>query len=325
VTATAVTVRGLSAAYADQRGPVAVLEDLEFELAPGERLAVVGQSGGGKSTLLHVLAGLLAPTSGEVRIGVSAGGDALSCVDAAVGAAGPAIGAGVAGRAASPTGRAASPAAYMFQHDLLLAWKTVLDNVVFAAEMAARGSCARAARASLRAQAADMLEEFGLGGVLNALPSELSGGMRQRVALARTLLLGRGLVLLDEPFGSLDALTRAEMQSWLLDVMATHPATWVLVTHDVREAVLLGDKVAVLAGRPARLEGWVDVPLTAAERRGLAALETGGPLSPAADAGRAGSESAVCPRPSAIDLDAAAHTMAQLAARVRAQLGQRRA
>ena len=96
--------------------------------------------------------------------------------------------------------------------------------------------------------------------------------MRQRVALARTVLMDRGVILLDEPFGSLDAVTRAEMRLWLLDVMAAHPATWVLVTHDVDEAVLLGDQVAVLRGRPARLEGWSPAALSRARRRGLAAV-----------------------------------------------------
>ncbi len=99
--------------------------------------------------------------------------------------------------------------------------------------------------------------------------------MRQRVALARTVLMDRGLILLDEPFGSLDAVTRAEMRLWLLDVMAAHPATWVLVTHDVDEAVLLGDQVAVLRGRPARLEASSPAALSRARRRGIAAVATG--------------------------------------------------
>ncbi len=99
--------------------------------------------------------------------------------------------------------------------------------------------------------------------------------MRQRVALARTVLMDRGLILLDEPFGSLDAVTRAEMRLWLLDVMAAHPATWVLVTHDVDEAVLLGDQVAVMSGRPARLESWAPATLSRARRRRLAAVAAG--------------------------------------------------
>ena len=137
----------------------------------------------------------------------------------------------------------------MFQRDLLLPWKTVLANAVFAAQVAGRAAgTAAAALPTCSARARTILEEFGLGDALEALPRQLSGGMRQRVALARTLVLEAGLVLLDEPFGSLDALTRVELQGWLLDVMEAHPATWVLVTHDVREAVLLGDRVAVLAG-----------------------------------------------------------------------------
>ncbi len=99
--------------------------------------------------------------------------------------------------------------------------------------------------------------------------------MRQRVALARTVLMDRGVILLDEPFGSLDAVTRAEMRLWLLDVMAAHPATWVLVTHDVDEAVLLGDQVAVLRGRPARLEGRSPATLSRARRRRIAAVARG--------------------------------------------------
>ena len=175
----------------------------------------------------------------------------------------------------------------MFQQDLLLPWKTALANAVFAAQVAVPPSAdgdpdaprrrGRAPRAALEARAGAILEEFGLGDVLHLLPRELSGGMRQRVALARTLVLSRGLVLLDEPFGSLDALTRAEMHLWLLEAMATHPATWVLVTHDVHEAVLLGDRVAVLQGRPARLSSSVGVLLDDEERLALARAEAGVP------------------------------------------------
>jgi ABC-type nitrate/sulfonate/bicarbonate transport system ATPase subunit len=258
-----VTLRGLSAAYPQPNGDGPVLAGIELDLAPGERLAVVGASGSGKSTLLHVLAGLLAPSAGAAEID--------GC-DAATG-----------------SGRAA----YMFQGDLLLPWKTVLGNALFAASVArgagavdvrgpARvGRAARATRASRcarEAAARGILEEFGLGDVVDDLPGRLSGGMRQRVALARTLMLGRGLILLDEPFGSLDTLTRAEMQRWLLDVMDAHPATWVLVTHDVREAALLCDHVVVLGGRPARLQYATRIDLSTAERRDLA---TAGPYQPA--------------------------------------------
>ena len=256
MSASAVTVRGLSAGYGSRETPVPVLGPLDFALAPGQRLAVVGESGCGKSTLLHVLAGLLAPPAGEVLV------DGRVVAAADLGAHGA-------------PGCRSGHAAYMFQRDLLLPWKTVLANTVFAAQVAGRAAGGRGSDADVKGRARNILEEFGLEHALESLPRQLSGGMRQRVALARTLMLQSGLVLLDEPFGSLDALTRVELQCWLLDVMEAHPATWVLVTHDVREAVLLGDRVAVLTGRPAVLDGWVSVPFSPEERRGLAGLEAG--------------------------------------------------
>lgn len=243
----AVRVRRLTAGYETAAGQRTVLASIDFDLQPGTCLSVVGPSGCGKSTLLHVLAGLVAPLGGEVSVD---------------------------GRIVSAPGRqgASGHAAYMFQEDLLLPWKSVLANAVFPAQLSSRKGDRARPRAELEERARGLLWEFGLGGRLDALPHELSGGMRQRVALARTLVLSRGLVLLDEPFGSLDALTRADLQGWLLQVMDSHPATWVLVTHDVHEAVLLADRVAVLGGDPARLEGWVEVPVDRECRAG-----TGGP------------------------------------------------
>lgn len=264
--AVSVTVRGLHAGYGGRQGHVPVVADLDIALTPGECLVVVGESGCGKSTLLHLLAGLIAPEAGEVLVD----GHRVAAADFA---------------GDGQPGCSSGHAAYMFQSDLLLPWKSVLGNTMFAAEVARdarRGERGRRPhprgvgrhdRVELEERARTILREFGLSAVFDALPRELSGGMRQRVALARTLVLGRGLILLDEPFGSLDAFTRAELQGWLLDVMDAHPATWVLVTHDVREAVLLGDRVAVLAGRPARVEGLVPVPFDRAARRRLAAPE----------------------------------------------------
>lgn len=231
----------VSLGYPTREGFATVLEGIELHLAPGERLAVVGASGRGKSTLLHALAGLLQPVRGQVYVTAGVAGDVVDV---------PARG----------------RAAYMFQNDLLLPWKPVLANATFAAELALRTGrrwslhgVSREAREVVRERALSLLREFGLEDALHLYPHQLSGGMRQRVALARTLALGRGLILLDEPFGSLDALTRSDLRGWMARVMETHPATWVLVTHDVDEAVHLADRVVVLGGRPAVIRGSVDV------------------------------------------------------------------
>ena len=254
------SVDGLRAGYGD--AGAAVLDGVSFELPPGARLSVVGASGCGKSTLLNVLAGVLAPEAGSVE----AGGRAVAAADL-----------DGSGRPGCRSGHAA----YMFQNDLLLPWRTVLGNATLAAEAGSPGGgrAGRAGRAATEARARAVLAELGLGEMCDARPGQLSGGMRQRAALARTLVAGKGLVLLDEPFGSLDTLTRAEARLWLLEAMRTHPATWVLVTHDVREAVLLGDVVAVLGGRPARLHGRIETGIGEDVRLQLAARDAGSPAA----------------------------------------------
>jgi NitT/TauT family transport system ATP-binding protein len=142
----------------------------------------------------------------------------------------------------------------MPQRDLLLPWRDALGNAALALE------CAGVPAAEARRRAAPLFERFGLAEFEGARPSELSGGMRQRVAFIRTLLPGRPVLLLDEPFASLDAITRAEMQQWLADALASDPRTAVLVTHDVEEAVYLADRVAVLSPRPGRVVAEIDVP-----------------------------------------------------------------
>jgi ABC-type nitrate/sulfonate/bicarbonate transport system ATPase subunit len=148
-----------------------------------------------------------------------------------------------------------APAVLMPQRDLLLPWLSALDNACLALRV--RG----VSRADARSQAAPWLSRFGLGGFERARPAELSGGMRQRVSFLRSLLAGKPVLALDEPFASLDAITRAEMQGWLAQVLAGEPRTVVLVTHDVEEAVVLADRVVVMSGRPGRALASVEVAL----------------------------------------------------------------
>jgi ABC-type nitrate/sulfonate/bicarbonate transport system ATPase subunit len=148
-----------------------------------------------------------------------------------------------------------APAVLMPQRDLLLPWLSALDNAALAPRIAHRS------RTEARRQAAELFVELGLDGFQRARPHELSGGMRQRVAFLRTLLSGKTVLCLDEPFGALDAITRAEMQSWLARALERKPRTVVLVTHDVEEAVLLADRIVVLSPRPGRVIAELEVPL----------------------------------------------------------------
>ncbi len=219
--APAVGISALGHAY----GELEAIAGLDLRVARHEVLGVVGPSGCGKSTLLELIAGLRQPTRGSVE--VAGAGDAR--------------------------GRLAG-CAYMPQRDLLLPWLAAIDNASLA--LRNRG----ASRADARGAAAPLFERFGLAGFERARPAELSGGMRQRVAFLRTLLAGKPVLLLDEPFGALDALTRAEMQEWLAEALAAEPRTTILVTHDVEEALYLCDRVVVLSARPARLVAGLDVP-----------------------------------------------------------------
>src|SRR3954452_1325676 len=219
-------------------GPLEVIERLDIRVRPGEVLGLVGPSGCGKSTLLELVSGLREPTGGEIAVR----GDARS-------------------RARL------DGCAYMPQRDLLLPWLSAIDNASLA--LRNRG----ASRATARRDAHPLFERFGLAGFERTLPTELSGGMRQRVAFLRTLLSGKPVLLLDEPFASLDAITRAEMQEWLAGALATDPRTVVLVTHDVEEPLYLADRVAVLSARPARVVEQLDVPSPRADGRDRAVTE----------------------------------------------------
>jgi ABC-type nitrate/sulfonate/bicarbonate transport system ATPase subunit len=206
-------------------GALAVLADVSVELGAGQLVSLVGPSGCGKSTLLRVLAGLLSPDRGEVLL------DGRR-PDALLGRVG-----------------------YMPQDDLLMPWRTTLGNVTLGLELA--GVARREARARARAE----LARFGLDGFERHWPWTLSGGMRQRAALLRTFLAGRGVLLLDEPFAGLDALTREELREWLLDVWEADRKAILMVTHDVEEALFLSERVYVMSSRPGRIRAVVDVPL----------------------------------------------------------------
>jgi ABC-type nitrate/sulfonate/bicarbonate transport system ATPase subunit len=205
--------------------PLETLIDLSMEVERGSFVSLLGPSGCGKSTLLQVLAGLLVPTSGAVSI-----------------------------EGESTVGRPGL-AAFMPQRDLLLPWRRAEANATLGAEIAG------IPREEARRRAAELYERFGLKGFEHSWPSELSGGMRQRLALLRTFLMPRETLLLDEPFGALDALTRREMQQWLQGVWARDGRTVLLVTHDVDEALLLSDEVYVMSPRPGRIVDRIEVEL----------------------------------------------------------------
>jgi ABC-type nitrate/sulfonate/bicarbonate transport system ATPase subunit len=210
----ALGVESLSVAF----GALSVLEKVHLRLRAHAVLGIVGPSGCGKSTLLELLAGLREPDAGRMEVCGSS----------------------------TAAGRLAN-CAYMPQRDLLLPWLCAIDTAARA--LRNRGAHRREARRS----AGPLFERFGLAGFEQSRPSELSGGMRQRVAFLRTLIAGKPVLLLDEPFASLDAITRAEMQEWLAGALRTDPRTVVLVTHDVEEALYLCDRVVVLSSRPGRV------------------------------------------------------------------------
>ncbi len=214
ISSTGVHAAGLAAAFGD----LSVLDGIGLDAEPGDVLGLVGPSGCGKSTLLEIVAGLREPSAGQLRVGGEETADE---------------------RLARCT--------YMPQRDLLLPWLNAIDNAALALRV--RGE----SRDAARAEAAPLFERFGLAGFERSRPGELSGGMRQRVAFLRTLIAGKPVLLLDEPFASLDAITRAEMQQWLAVALDGDRHTTLLVSHDVEEALYLSDRVLVLSARPGRV------------------------------------------------------------------------
>ncbi len=223
--ATALRVRGVSRTYRDGKRRVTALEGTDIDIPSGKFVTIVGPSSCGKSTLLNLFCGLDNPDGGLIET--------------------PALGPGeLLGRVG-----------YMPQQDMLMPWRTVTDNAAIGLE------CLGCGRPEARRRAREQLPRFGLNGFEACYPGQLSGGMRQRVALLRTFLCGRTINLLDEPFGKLDAITRASMQAWLLDYWQENRCTIVFVTHDIDEALFLSDLVHLMSPRPGRITLSVEVDL----------------------------------------------------------------
>jgi NitT/TauT family transport system ATP-binding protein len=220
-----IRLSGVSRTFVGRSGAVEALNGIELDVAEGEFVAVIGRSGCGKSTLLRLIAGLLAPTTGRIT---------------------------VAGTAVT---RARRDIAMMFQRPALLPWRSVLDNVLLPVEIFGWR------KAEHRARAMELLETVGLRGFENRRPHELSGGMQQRVSLCRSLIADPRVMLMDEPFSALDAVTREELAVELQRVHMEKSATTVFVTHSIDEAVLLADRVIVLTPRPGRIRKVVDIDI----------------------------------------------------------------
>ncbi len=206
-------------------GEATALAETSLSIHEGSFVAIVGPSGCGKSTLFNVIAGLLAPDGGEVRL------------------------------QGEPVTGATGHVGYMLQKDLLVPWRTVEDNITMAARLTRRVNNVD------RAEARRVATEYGLGDFLRHYPRALSGGMRQRVAFMRTLVTHQPLLLLDEPFGALDAQTRLDMQQWLLQVWRDTGRTVLFITHDVDESLFLSDRVLVMSPRPGRVVADITNPL----------------------------------------------------------------
>ncbi len=221
-----VSVRDLQVTYRMPGGlSLPALGPLSFEVESGQFVAIVGPSGCGKSSLIRVLAGLQKPSSGNAYLGHQP-----------IQEPSPAVG-------------------LMFQDSNLMPWRTVIDNIALPLELAGVPKLER------RAQAADLIPQLGLEGFEESYPGELSGGMAQRVALGRVLIQRPEVLLLDEPFGALDALTREQISLDLLQLWQQSGATAIMVTHDIREAVLLADRVFVFSQRPGKLIADVHITL----------------------------------------------------------------
>ncbi len=210
--------------YETGGGRIGVVDNIDLTVGENEFIALLGPSGCGKSTLFHMIAGLVRPQTGRISLN----GTEINGKTGHVG--------------------------YMMQKDLLLPWRTVAENVVLGAEINGQDTD------RVQAEAEALMRRFGLAGFEDCYPSALSGGMKQRAAMLRTMLCHKEVLLLDEPFAALDALTRTDMREWLLDIWQEFRRTVVLITHDAEEALFLADRVYVLSPRPTHIVGVIEVP-----------------------------------------------------------------
>jgi len=238
-TAPVLEARRLTLDYVTDAGRVRAVEEVDFTVAEGERLVLLGPSGCGKSTILKTLAGFITPTSGTVAV-----------------------------RGRKVTGPGPDRIVVFQEFDQLLPWKTVRDNVAFPLRIA-RGL----SRAEARSRAEQALVKVGLARALDAYPHTLSGGMKQRAAIARALATEPDVLLMDEPFAALDALTRRKLQEDLLQLAEAHGFTVVFVTHAIDEAVLIGTRLHVLAAHPGRTLATFDASQFGLAERGTPAFE----------------------------------------------------
>ena len=221
-----IEIQGVEQVFKTGKGPFIALRDINLTVAKGEFVALIGHSGCGKSTLLNLIAGLTLPTAGT-----------LICANREIAGPGPDRG-------------------MVFQNHSLLPWLTCFENVYLAVERVFGAGSKNAgtpseSKAQLRARTDAVLALVGLGHAAQKRPGEISGGMKQRVGIARALAMEPKVLLMDEPFGALDALTRAKLQDELLEIVARTRSTVVMVTHDVDEAVLLADKIVMMTNGPA--------------------------------------------------------------------------
>lgn len=230
-------VQGVTKLYRDGRRNLEVLQPIDLTVNNGEFVTMIGPSGCGKSTLFNIIAGVDEPSAGQISLDGESG----------------MVRAGKSG--------------YMPQQPLLLPWRTVEENVMLGLDVR------HVPRKQALEQAHELLKRFGLAEFARNYPTTLSGGMRQRVALLRTVLFNASFLLLDEPFGALDALTRMSLQMWLLDLWQSLHASVLFITHDVREAILLSDRIYVLSARPAQILRVVEVDLPRPRRQEHLALE----------------------------------------------------